>query len=427
MPKLTLSLLLVILLAVVGIGGALDNFFSQFQPPPIKHSNELSAYHQLGKSLAATLDKQQNPQEFIAGWEQESKLSVALVHLDDFYLPESLQEAFFTGEPLNFESEHNLSIHFFVPSQKQVLIFSIPPVVVESQNNTLQLMLTIVFYLGILIVVLIWLYPLIQQLRQLRQSTKAFGEGQLEQRIDVKPASYIASIEMEFNRMAERIASLISDNKLLSDAVAHDLRTPLARLRFGIEILQDTEKPETRKKYQYRLSRDIDEMERLVSVLLKYARIEQTMMSSALQNINLNELISQCVGAVTDTNKRIHWHGHSAAVVYGDTNYLSMLVNNLLGNALQYAEKEIKIEVLKSDAKVQLFVSDDGPGIPKEKRSQLLKPFMRGEQAHEKPGYGMGLAIISKIAQLHDATFDICDSEALGGAEFCVTFSESFK
>lgn len=423
MPKLTLSLLLVILLAVVGIGGALDNFFKQYQTQPNKESDELSAYFQIGTSLAATLDKHPNPQLFIANWQQNNNLSVSLIELTDFFLPDSLKETFYAGQPLTFESESSLSVHFIVPSREQVLIFSIPPIVIEEHNNTLQLMLTILFYLGILSVVLIWLSPLIKQLRQLRQTTKAFGEGQLQQRINVKSASYIASIEEEFNRMAERIESLISDNKLLSDAVAHDLRTPLARLRFGIETLQETENPATREKYQHRLSRDIDEMERLVNVLLNYARIEQTMMAAKRQSINLNELISQCVGAITNTDKIIHWQPQLDVNINGDANYLSMLINNLLGNALQYAERKITLEVLQNGNKIKLLVSDDGPGIAKEKRAELMKPFMRGEQAHEKPGYGMGLAIVVKIAQLHDATFAIGDAKTLGGAEFCVTFN----
>jgi len=422
MPKLTLSLLLVILLAVVGIGGALDNFFKQYQTQPSKESDELSAYRQLGRSLAATLDKQQSPQSFIDKWQPENKLSVTLIKLDDFFLPDSLKQGFHAGEPLVFETQDNISIHFIVPSQRKVLVFVIPPIIKESNNSALQLLLTGVFYLGILLVVLIWLYPLIKQLRHLRQTTKAFGEGQLQQRINVNSTSYIASIESEFNNMAERIETLVSDNKLLSDAVAHDLRTPLARLRFGIEILQETEKPETREKYQRHLCRDIEEMERLVNVLLNYARIEQSMMAVEQQSINLNELISQCVGAVTDGNKTINWHAQDDARVIGDANYLSMLINNLLGNAQQYANNEITLKLVKSGSSLQFFISDDGPGIVKEKRSELLKPFMRGEQAHEKPGYGMGLAIVSRIAQLHHATLTITDSAELGGAEFCVAF-----
>jgi signal transduction histidine kinase len=423
MPKLTLSLLLVILLAVLGLGAVLDNFFNQYQTNPNNESDELSVYRQLGKSLAATLDRQEKPQQFIDSWQQEADISVTLVHLEDFFLPDSLKDTFHDGEPVEFETDENISIHFIVPSHKKVLIFIISPIVEESNHSLLKLLFTAVFYLGILMVVLIWLYPLIKQLRQLRQTTKSFGEGHLHQRININSTSYIASIENEFNGMADQIETLISDNKLLSDAVAHDLRTPLARLRFGIEMLQEADKPETREKYQNRLCRDIDEMEKLINVLLNYARMEQSMMAVERQSINLNELISQCVGAVTDGKKNINWHEQGDAMINGNANYLSMLINNLLGNALQYAKNEITMTVVKSDSTLQFIISDDGPGIAKEKRSELLKPFIRGELYHENSGYGMGLAIVSRIAKLHNATLTISDSAELGGAEFCLTFN----
>lgn len=428
MQKLTLSLLLVILIAVVGIGGVLDNLFSQYKTQPINQSDELSSYRQLGNSLAATLDKQLKPQRIIENWPHQAGLSVDLAELDSFILPDSLKQSFYAGEPLTLETELSISIHFILPSQQKVLTFNIPPIAKKNSNSSLQLLLTGVFYIGIIVVVLIWLYPLIKQLRKLRRTTKAFGEGKFQERITTKSISYIADIENEFNRMAQRIETLISDNRLLSDAVSHDLRTPLARLRFGIEALQETESPQLREKYQAHLCRDIDEMERLVSVLLNYARIEQSMIAVEKQNVDLNEIISHCIQLFTDSandnEKVIHWNAEGIALVKGDINYLNMLINNLLGNAQQYASKEIKLSVIKKDAKLSFIISDDGPGIAEEKRSELIKPFMRGEQAYENPGYGMGLAIVARIAQLHDATFSITDSVELGGAEFCVTFNQ---
>lgn len=423
MPKLTLSLLLVILIAVLGIGGVLDNLFSQYQAQPITESDELSPYRQMGKSLASTLDAQQNPQQWLTDWPQQEGLSVTLTQLDNFLLPQSLQQSFYAKEPLVLETDDNISMHFILPAQQKVLTFMIPPLVKKNINSSLQLLLTSVFYIGILMMVLIWLYPLIKQLRQLRRTTKAFGEGQLQQRINRNSTSYIADIENEFNRMAQRIETLISDNKLLSDAVSHDLRTPLARLRFGIEVLQETENPQKREKYQRHLCRDIDEMERLVTVLLNYARIEQSMIAVKQQRVDLNELISQCVQALTDDDKVIHWLADGVAMITGDVNYLSMLINNLLNNGQQYARSEIQLRVEKTSSKVKFIISDDGPGIAIEKRSELLKPFIRGEQADEKPGYGMGLAIVARVAQLHDATLVITDSVELGGAEFCLTFN----
>jgi nitrate/nitrite-specific signal transduction histidine kinase len=218
MKKLTLSLLLVILVAVIGIGGALDNLFNQYQMQPINKSDELSPYRQMGKSLALTLDKQQDPQQFIANWQQDIELGVTLIALDDFFLPDPLKQSFYASEPLVLETEKNLSMHFILPSQQKVLTFILPPIVNKSSNSLLQVILTGVFYIGLLLVVLIWLYPLIKQLKKLRLTAKAFGEGQLQQRIETHSTSYIADIENEFNRMALRIETLINDNKLLSDA-----------------------------------------------------------------------------------------------------------------------------------------------------------------------------------------------------------------
>jgi two-component system OmpR family sensor kinase len=166
MQKLTLSLVLVILIAVVGIGGVLDSLFSQYQAQPIEQYDELSSYRQLGMSLASTLDKHTQPQQFIENWHQKSELSVDLTQLDSFILPSSLKQSFDAGEPLILETDSGISLHFILPLQQKVLIFIIPPMIKKNNNSSLQLFLTGVFYISILVVVLIWLYPLIKQLRK---------------------------------------------------------------------------------------------------------------------------------------------------------------------------------------------------------------------------------------------------------------------
>ncbi|MCJ8272537.1 MAG: ATP-binding protein, partial [Psychrosphaera sp.] len=240
---------------------------------------------------------------------------------------------------------------------------------------------------------------------------------------------YIADIEAEFNRMAQRIETLVSDNKLLGNAVSHDLRTPLARLRFGIEALQETQNPKTRQKYQNHISRDIDEMENLVNVLLSYARLDQAMIEVDRQPINLNSLVNDCVSCVDANDKTISWKGADdtalKTMVLGDGNYLTMLVNNLLGNARQYAATAISVSVIKTLSGVILTIADDGPGIAQDKRDELLKPFTRGDNIAKKQGFGMGLAIVSRIALWHKAQLIISQSQDLGGAEFTLTFNTS--
>jgi signal transduction histidine kinase len=110
-------------------------------------------------------------------------------------------------------------------------------------------------------------------------------------------------------------------------------------------------------------------------------------------------------------------------IIDGNENYLSMLINNLLSNAQRYAVKQVQITTQQTAKNVFICVSDDGPGIAKEKRENIFKPFTRGENHSEQVGYGMGLAIVARVAAWHGAQVAISQSNELGGAQFTVTFN----
>ena len=425
MKKLTLSLIVAILTAIIFLGWGLDTFFNEYQEQ--KDTDEYSAYRKIIAPLANTLDKTDNFEQFVTTWQNQNQQQLTLTPLAEFPLPDSLRDNFSQGEPLVLESEELITVNQLLLSQQQVLTLNIQQQYKQEGNLTLQVALTTVFYAGILLCVFIWLYPLIKRLRLLRSTAQNFGEGDFSERIHISSTSYIVDIENEFNRMAEKIETLVEDNKLLSNAVSHDLRTPLARLRFGIEALSETNKPETKEKYIRHLSQDIQEMENLVAVLLNYARLEQKMVKVERLPLNLNTLIQGCVQSLTSsdsTDVPIDMTGLSKfqIIVDGDENYLSMLINNLLSNAQQYAVKQVRITTEQTAKSVILSVSDDGPGITVEKRENIFKPFTRGENNSEQKGYGMGLAIVARVAVWHGAQVVISQSAELGGAKFTVTF-----
>ena len=415
-----------ILTAIIFLGWGLDTFFDEYQEQ--KNTDEYSAYRQIIASLANTLDKTNNLEQFVATWQKQNQQQLALTPLADFPLPASLRDSFNRGEPLVLESEDLITVNQLLPSQQQVLTLSIHQQTKQQDNLALQVALTTVFYAGILLCVFIWLYPLIKRLRLLRSTAKNFGEGDFSERIHIASTSYIVDIENEFNRMAEKIETLVEDNKLLSNAVSHDLRTPLARLRFGIEALSETNKPETKEKYIQHLSQDIKEMENLVSVLLDYARLDQKMINVERLPLNLNTLIEGCVRNITSSDSSavsIDVSGLSKIqiIIDGNESYLSMLINNLLSNAQRYAVTQVQITTQQTAKNVFICVSDDGPGIAEEKRENIFKPFTRGENHSEQVGYGMGLAIVARVAAWHGAQVAISQSDELGGAQFTVTFN----
>jgi signal transduction histidine kinase len=365
--KLTLSLIIAIFAAIIFLGWGIDIFFDEYQER--QDLDEFSEYKQTITSLANTLDKVDNIEQFVETWQSVNQQTLALTALNEFPLPSSLLEGFKKGELLVLESQDYVTLNQIMPSKQQVLTLSVDIIAVKEDNLSLQVVLTTVFYAGILACVFIWLYPLINRLSLLRQSAKKFGEGDFSKRIQIPTTSYIADIEHEFNRMAQKIETLVQDNKLLSNAVSHDLRTPLARLRFGIEALSETNKPENRDKYIQHLSQDIEEMENLVTVLLNYSRLEQKMIKVERLSVDINMLIEASVQNFTmgDTHRiiiDIESTPEHKSMVKGDSNLLTMLINNLLNNAQQYAMSHAIIITKQEGNKVVLSILDDGPGIP---------------------------------------------------------------
>ena len=294
-----------------------------------------------------------------------------------------------------------------------------------DEKTPLRLIFTVLFYLGILALILLWLTPLVKHLIDLRETAKAFGQGDLNKRISVGSVSYINDIETEFNHMAHRIQTLVTDNKLLSSAVSHDLRTPLARLRFGIDTLAEEADPLIRGKYQARISHDLTEMEALVETLLNYARMDQSMVTLEKSSIDLAEVMNQCVESISPKEKRLNVEINTAnTTIVGEKRYLLMLVNNLLQNGLRHAKNSVQISVKSIHNKVVLAVEDDGEGIPENEREKVIKPFIRGRNAQTSQGYGMGLAISKRIVDWHEGSLEISQSKTLGGAKLQITFQQ---
>jgi signal transduction histidine kinase len=420
MKKLVLSLVIVMFTAIIFLGWSLDTLFNNYQEQ--QHSDEFSAYRKIVASLATTLDSIDDAQAFVKAWQRANPQQLNLIPMSEFPLPAELKQGFNQGLSLVLESAERITVNHIMPSQQQVLVMSIPQQGLQQDNRSLQMLLTTTFYLGILLFVGIWLYPLIKRLRLLSTAAKTFGAGDFTWRIPASGTSYVADIENEFNRMAQKIETLIQDNKLLGNAVSHDLRTPLARLRFGIEALTETNKPEKQLKYIQHLSQDIAEMERLVEVLLNYARLEQSLIKVDKEPMDFNQLMDECVyGLDGNDSKQIKWQPMGKITIDGEQNFLAMLINNLLSNAQQYASQIIQVSIVQTAQYIELVVEDDGLGIDKDKRLELLQPFTRGHNEAQKPGFGMGLAIVARIAAWHDAEIRIAESE-LGGAIISVKF-----
>lgn len=414
--------MIVVLLSTIGLGWAFDRLFDGL----VKHEvDSLQFYREVGGDLVGSTSSVGELKEIISAWPESNPLVMHLFNAEELALPLELEQQLSVGEPLVLESESDVTLFFAIPDSKEVL--SLSPPNVESETP-LRFILTMLFYGGMISLVLLWIYPLARRLLALGRSARAFGEGQLDKRVATHQRSFLHSIESEFNSMAQRIQSLVADNKMLASAVSHDLRTPLARLRFGIDLLDEAKDEKTRAEYQQRLSTDLTAMENLVEVLLEYARLDQQLNDMPKSAVNLVEVINSSVDSLIGVKgATIQWQAPTENfIIHAHSRYLTMLINNLLQNAVNYGNDQVKVSLTKKRAVIVLSIEDDGPGIPEGQRLDILKPFVRGQHtdgSNTSKGYGMGLAIVSRIAQWHNARFSISASSQLGGAQFDIVFS----
>lgn len=421
MRSLTLSLLLMVLIATIGLGWMFDRLYGQYTQHSTAEKNPAqSSLEQFGQELAINLDGLDDRLAFVQDWPVDGAYSLNIVAMDEMPMPTALLEQLKGGKPLLLSTSSQLAYHYYLPSAQQLLILRSPLPDAGQDNPSLNLIFTLLFYLALILLFLIWITPLVRRLLSLRHTAKAFGEGDLSRRINVGSISYIRDVEMEFNHMAQRIENLVSDVKLLSGAVSHDLRTPLARIRFGIDTLQEEDDPVLRRRFEEKISDNVDEMTSLVETLLDYARLDQAMINVEKKDVDLAALVSRSIQNKETPDVAIEYLApDSDCHLLGDRAYLSMAVNNLLQNAIQYCKSRICISLTEDENTITLTIADDGPGIPDTLGEQVFQPFVRGEPTRNKvKGHGIGLAIVKRIVDWHQGTVHVDNGVSLPGARF---------
>lgn len=419
------SLIAAILFATVGLGWLFDTIYLQYiDDNSNKQSDVVSVMEQLGDNVSQLINSSNTPHELLASWPEANDYQLTLQSVDNMPLPTPLLNQFINEKRLVLETKDHIEINFYLPAHDQRLILTAPISHAVNEPRSSAYLFTGLFYFTLLLLMLLWLNPLIKRLLILRKTAKAFGEGNLEQRVKLGSVSYIRDLEFEFNRMAQRIDDLVSDVKLLSSAVSHDLRTPLSSIRFGIDTLQEVEEPELRKRFEQLISKDVDSMIELVETLLNYARLDQAMLNIDKSKIAVAPLINQIFESkrsdtisfslISDVNTM-------EFEVFADKGYLQMLLNNLIQNALQYAVLQVTVTLKKMDHGCEIIIADDGAGIPETERENIVKPFIRGDKTRSSvKGFGIGLAIVNRILHWHGGRLEIGQDEQLLGAKLTV-------
>ena len=224
----------------------------------------------------------------------------------------------------------------------------------------------------------------------LAKASEKFGRGELFENFIPSGALEIRQAGYEFDRMRKRIIRHLNQRSEMLSGISHDLRTPLTRMKLQLAFVKD-------EKISKKLSNDITEMEKMLNEYLNFSSsrsVEKT------ETFDLSELLETIVQKyeknkiTTDIPERVYLDGRK--------NLIQRCLNNLIDNSIKYSEK-ILISLKKSANNITITVDDDGPGIPKNERENVFKPFYKIDKSRgdSKSSVGLGLSIASDIVRSH--------------------------
>lgn len=297
--------------------------------------------------------------------------------------------------------------------------------VAEPRESILLRLLPPLFYLSIFIVVGLWLRPLLRDINSITDGTQRFAADYREPLATADKVTELAGLATNLDNMSARLSGLIQSQKELIAALSHEMRTPLARIRFALAVMGNKGDAELQQQLDA-LNDDVQEIDELISSMLNYARLDHPDLRMHWQQVPvdawLQKTVEKCSQPGTDI---LISKSDSIDQAWMDPRLMELAVSNLLVNACRYAGGEVRCTASGQDGQYTISIEDNGEGIPEAERDTVFKAFTRIDDSRnrETGGYGLGLAIVARIIELHGGNVLVETSADLGGARFVLRWS----
>lgn len=280
----------------------------------------------------------------------------------------------------------------------------------QADTPSRALVYTLALLAALLVAAYLFARYLARPLRELAAAVDRVGRGETPPPLPESGPSEISAVNHGFNAMLANLRQIERDRAVLLAGISHDLRTPLARLRLGIELSRADEA--TRAG----MSADIEEMDRVIGQFLDFARGES---NAVIEVRDLNELVGATVTRyVRNGGTPVTFESATLEPLPLRPTAIARLVANLIDNALAYGAPPIEVTTWRHDREVGIDVADRGPGIAPDDVERLKQPFTRASAARARSdgaaGAGLGLAIVDRIARLHGGRFEILPRDGGG-------------
>jgi signal transduction histidine kinase len=249
----------------------------------------------------------------------------------------------------------------------------------------------------------------ISPIRRIAATIALFGQGNLSVRVNTRRQDEIGQLGRSFNQMAERLERLIvSERRLLGD-ISHELRSPLARLKFAIKLARTSADS---KSALDRIERDVDRIASLVADIVEINFIECGPVVEGAGIVRagdvVDEVVRDCQVEADIRGCRIAMSGHLSGQVMGNRELLRRAVENVLRNAIRYSPESstIDVSITEDYRAATIAIRDYGPGVPEDALTRIFNPFFRVDEARDamSGGSGLGLSIAKQAVQVHQGT-----------------------
>ncbi len=301
-------------------------------------------------------------------------------------------------------SKFKNAVEIKIRSGNEVIEFLVPKEMVSASSVRLFVLWTTLPSFILIIIALIFLKNQTKPLVKLAKAAERFGKGDYVNDFRASGSQEIRKAAFEFDRMAKRINRHLNQRAEMLSGISHDLRTPLTRLKLQLAMLKQ-------KEISEKMSKDIDEMEKMLNDYLQFAK---TQAKESLVKINLNNLIETIKNELN--SDKISFNSERKLIeIQVRPTALKRSFENIIQNGLTYGNK-VSIDVQKGNNRAIVIIEDDGPGIPEDQYKNVFKPFFRLDKSRSlnKSGVGLGLAIVEDIINSHGGSIQLGKSKFNG-------------
>jgi two-component system sensor kinase ParS len=290
------------------------------------------------------------------------------------------------------------------------------------RESVVMRFLPVLFYASILLIVGLWLRPLLRDLHVLTLASQKFATDYREPLDTARRTTQLTSLATNLDDMSARVSQLIQSQKEMTAALSHEMRTPLARVRFAAAVLEG-EVDESLRPQLRAVNADVQQIDDLISDMLDYARLDHPGLRMSCQTVPLAPWLRQVLLSCPPHERSVTTVQQGGIdTAWMEPRLMELALSNLLVNALRYAKQKVNVTVMRDKDLFRLVVEDDGEGIPESDRQAIFRAFTRLDTSRNRDtgGFGLGLAIVARIAALHRGRVIAGASTSLGGAKLAL-------